>query len=130
MAPLEESDRRAALAALGLDADATARDIISAYRRLARLHHPDAAGSTSAGPSDFATISDAYHLLTRGVPPVPSADQPTVYPPPAPAASEAAPQQEQTWAAPLDGAFAGDSADDLPLVAGPVIIRPLPPEPR
>ncbi len=38
-----DADRLAALSALGLGPGAKARDIISAYRRLARRNHPDLA---------------------------------------------------------------------------------------
>lgn len=47
-------------AVLGLKPDATNREIKSAYRRLAKEHHPDAGGDVEK----FKTITEAYNALT------------------------------------------------------------------
>ncbi len=60
--------RESALALLGLPKDATRRDIVSAYRRLARTTHPDVAAGPLDGPPDFAAVRDAYQQLTDLVP--------------------------------------------------------------
>lgn len=117
-----EAERLTALAALGLGPDAAAHDIVSAYRRLARASHPDT-GDASPGSQDFARIHAAYRFLTRGdsLAGAPSRDTP-----PAAAAQERHPSS-------LADSAAWDVAEllsrrDQPFVAGPVIIRPLPPE--
>lgn len=46
---------------LGVGSDASADDLTSAYRRLAREHHPDSNPSARAG--DFSALSDAYEML-------------------------------------------------------------------
>jgi len=46
-------------ARLGLARDATAREVAAAFRRQARLHHPDVGGSAA----DFAAIEEAYRVL-------------------------------------------------------------------
>jgi curved DNA-binding protein CbpA len=43
---------------------ATASEIKSAYRRLARQRHPDVAGATEQAARDFALISHAYRILS------------------------------------------------------------------
>lgn len=48
---------------LGVSADASAREIRRAYRRLARLHHPDL-NPRAEGPSRFAELADAYAILS------------------------------------------------------------------
>lgn len=45
---------------LGVSSTASAAEIRSAYRRLARQHHPDTGGAAA----DFAAITDAYDLLS------------------------------------------------------------------
>ncbi len=58
--------RVAALAVLGLPAQASSRQITDAYRRLARTTHPDATGrADTAAARRFTEITDAYHLLAR-----------------------------------------------------------------
>ncbi|MBX7221413.1 MAG: J domain-containing protein [Blastocatellia bacterium] len=47
---------------LELPPTASEREIRSAYRKLARLHHPDVSQSPEAGVR-FAEISEAYHIL-------------------------------------------------------------------
>lgn len=120
MSSADDLDRLAALAALGLDSAASPRDIVSAYRRLARSSHPDTA-APSATELNFDQISAAYRFLTRN---------PGL-------AAGAAERGVESLAADIKGFDRpGPStptplwADDIPLVAGPVIIRPLPPRSR
>lgn len=49
-------------ALLGVRADASARDIRRAYRRLARQHHPDL-NPCPDGPERFAALAHAYTIL-------------------------------------------------------------------
>jgi DnaJ-class molecular chaperone len=49
---------------LGVEADADQRAIRSAYRRLARRHHPDVATDDHAGTS-FLLIREAYEVLSQ-----------------------------------------------------------------
>ena len=132
----EHSARLAALAALGLGPEAKAADIVSAYRRLARRSHPDTASKGSVSEYDFAAISQAYHLLTRGFqspflstrstddtdPTDTTGSQPTE-----PAEPNEPTRDDSTqWRYPSEV----EGADQPVIVAGPVIIRPLPPESR
>lgn len=48
-------------AALGIDRNARPADIVSAYRELARKHHPDKGGKAK----DFARIQDAYERIKK-----------------------------------------------------------------
>ena len=52
--------RKAAYVTLNVDSDADATTIKSAYRRLAREHHPDLGGDTEK----FRQVTEAYELLT------------------------------------------------------------------
>lgn len=47
---------------LGVDETADAKTIKAAYRRLARKHHPDAAGK--GNEEQFKAINEAYHVLS------------------------------------------------------------------
>jgi hypothetical protein len=59
------AERRAALTVLGLSDDATAADITQAYRRLAKVTHPDTAGPTDRDAARrFSALTDAYRSLT------------------------------------------------------------------
>jgi curved DNA-binding protein CbpA len=49
-------------ALLGVRSDASAREIRRAYRRLARLHHPDLSPRPD-GPERFAELAHAYAIL-------------------------------------------------------------------
>lgn len=49
--------------ALGVPFDASADEIKSAYRRLAKLHHPDVSGISDGG-AKFHRITDAYAVLS------------------------------------------------------------------
>jgi hypothetical protein len=130
------SARLAALAALGLGPGAKAADIVSAYRRLARRSHPDMAPGGSVSEHDFAVISEAYHLLTRGFQrPFLSTHTPDDSDQTEPAGSHATEPAEPKepafddspqWRYPSEAEAAGQPI----IVAGPVIVRPLPPESR
>lgn len=48
---------------LGISRGATEREIRSAYRRLARLHHPDVSHDPEAG-ARFTAIAEAYRVLS------------------------------------------------------------------
>ncbi len=140
---LNDPARLAALAALGLGPDAKARDIISAYRRLARENHPDMYAGRPPDNSSFADISDAYHFLTRG-----ARNRPTETPARAPdqrqaGSADAAPTftefafTESPFTEPpfpghpsTEPPFTGPTFTEPIFEAGPVIIRPLPPESR
>jgi hypothetical protein len=121
--------RRAALEVLGLPATASAADITSAFRRLARLSHPDATGRTDASAGQrFAALVEAYHLLA------PANESPerdgSVESPAAPGSPE---QPEQPERRPVDvrpptrrerpPTVPGTRP---PIVAGPVVVRPYP----
>ncbi len=54
---------RDALAALELDDDADAAAIKAAYRRLAKLNHPDAAPGDAAAADRFRIVQAAYEVL-------------------------------------------------------------------
>jgi hypothetical protein len=49
---------------LGISTKATAREIKSAYRRLARKMHPDVNGGTEKAARDFDLLSKAYQTLS------------------------------------------------------------------
>jgi hypothetical protein len=116
--------RLAALALLGLSEQATAGDVVAAYRRLAKTTHPDVAGrrDPDAGRR-FAALTDAYRALA----PTPASPAPATS---APATASAAPSP----AAPSPGAAPPRRRTPVrvrytrpPITAGPVRITPLPP---
>ena len=49
--------------ALGVSKDATAADIKKAYRKLARINHPDSNPGNDAAEERFKTIAEAYDVL-------------------------------------------------------------------
>ena len=49
---------------LGVKRSATSADIKSAYRKLARLRHPDVNQDSEGAASEFALLSKAYHVLS------------------------------------------------------------------
>jgi len=55
------TDRSRLYQILGVSRDASSEEIRSAYRRQAKLHHPDVAGST--GSDRFRELQDAYKVL-------------------------------------------------------------------
>src|SRR6188472_3995176 len=65
--------RSAALAVLGLSRHASAREVTAAYRRLAKITHPDVTdpADQDAGRR-FAALTEAYRALTS-MPSAPSA---------------------------------------------------------
>src|SRR5471032_767551 len=48
---------------LGVPRTATADDIKKAFRKLARIHHPDVAKNKAAGEAKFKEINEAYEVL-------------------------------------------------------------------
>ena len=48
---------------LGVDRTATQEDIKLAFRKLARIHHPDVAKNKAAGEAKFKEINEAYEVL-------------------------------------------------------------------
>ena len=51
-------------AVLGVAKNATAADVKKAYRKLARLHHPDANPGDAAADRRFKEIGEAYAVLS------------------------------------------------------------------
>lgn len=49
---------------LGVPKNASAKEIKAAYRKLARLHHPDANPNNKASEEKFKEISEAYEVLS------------------------------------------------------------------
>ncbi|MGI9166605.1 MAG: J domain-containing protein [Pyrinomonadaceae bacterium] len=49
---------------LGIKRTASSSDIKSAYRKLARLRHPDVNGGSERAAREFALLSKAYHVLS------------------------------------------------------------------
>lgn len=111
--------RRAALTVLGLSDTATAEQITAAYRHLAKTTHPDMNGSTDPDAAvRFAEINTAYQQL------VPSADQPTPQ-----LQASLPPTPPSALPDPLCIAAGWVPRRRQPLVAGPVVITPLPEAP-
>jgi curved DNA-binding protein len=48
---------------LGVDRSASPEDIKQAFRKLARIHHPDVAKNKAAGEEKFKEINEAYEVL-------------------------------------------------------------------
>src|SRR5580698_8685847 len=48
---------------LGVSRTATPEEIKQAFRKLARLHHPDVAKNKAAGEAKFKEINEAYEVL-------------------------------------------------------------------
>jgi curved DNA-binding protein CbpA len=123
MPSTSDPERLAALAALGLGPDADLSEIVSAYRRLARGSHPDTA-SESRPSADFAVVNAAYRLLMQKPGRLQEASRPCVTRVPA----------RRHGGEPAGGTPGGDAPTSTqlmggwyepPLVAGPVIVRPL-----
>jgi hypothetical protein len=112
----DSAERRAALDVLGLTDTATASDVTAAYRRLAKVTHPDAAGPTDLDAARrFAALTDAYRRLTA--PPQERAERPRPS-----AAAEGRPVAVRVRRVPTH------EPPRPPIVAGPVRITPLPPK--
>jgi len=56
-------DEMAALGVLGLEADATADDVRTAWRRLAKANHPDVNPNDAAAAERFRRIQASYEVL-------------------------------------------------------------------
>lgn len=127
--------RPVALALLGLSEQATATDVVAAYRRLAKTTHPDVAGprDPDAGRR-FAALTDAYRALVP-MPAAPSSTTPPATAPPPTAPPQGGPPgrgripvRVRVTRSPF---IAGPVRDTRsPIIAGPVRISPLPPTPR
>jgi DnaJ-domain-containing protein 1 len=64
--PLHENDRQA-LEALGIQGRARSDEIKQAYKKLVKVHHPDANGGNKASEERLRAIIAAYtHLKTKG----------------------------------------------------------------
>lgn len=123
-----------ARALLGVAADTSPAAMTRAYRRLARLTHPDVSSAPDAA-ARFAAVCAAYDLL-RHVPggrPA-GAEHATTQPDPGP--SEAAPRPAGAplphaglpvsfTTSPLRGEALYFDRPQAPIVAGPVTVRPL-----
>src|ERR1035438_4247114 len=48
---------------LGVERSATQEDIKQAFRKLARVHHPDVAKNKAAGEAKFKEVNEAYEVL-------------------------------------------------------------------
>src|SRR3954463_14195587 len=113
-------ERRAALTMLGLSDSASAADVTQAYRRLAKVTHPDAAGPADRDAARrFSALADAYRSLTTPPPPggeAPGSEAPQARPPAA--GARAVTVRVRT---------AGTGGPERPpIVAGPVRITPAP----
>jgi hypothetical protein len=109
--------RRAALDLLGLTGEATPAEVAQAYRRLAKLTHPDAAGPTDPDAAlRFSALSDAYRTLAAAPPPEPATrDEVPTTPAPAPPRVSVRVRSRGTA-----------EPGRPPIVAGPVTITPSP----
>ena len=127
MAPSPEpTPRAAALRLLGLPDSATGPQIVDAYRRLVRATHPDATGRTDAATAQqFAAIHDAYQLLTQ---PDEDEDAGRVEPSPYRQPGEGAVEARERSPRPHMAVRAHPARP--PIVAGPVVIDPLPEQHR
>ncbi len=64
--PIHEPDRRA-LETLGIHGHAAAAEIKMAYKKLVKIHHPDANGGDKSSEERLRAIIAAYtHLKTKG----------------------------------------------------------------
>jgi hypothetical protein len=91
---------------LGIPRDAAVRQIRAAYRKLAKLHHPDDCPGDAEAAARFRDITDAYNILSdpafreiydRNHPPAPGTD--ITAPGESPAASRLLAVLEDTWTA-------------------------------
>jgi len=121
--PIDPTARTAALAVLGLPPGATAAQVLDAYRRLVRATHPDVTGRTdSAATREFAAIHDAYELLAGQ----PAPDRPEPSPNRQPDDGTGRSRERASRPRTATRAFPGRP----PIVAGPVIVTPLPEQHR
>ena len=132
--------RRDALGVLGLPATASAADITSAFRRLAKLCHPDATGRTDASAGQrFAAVVEAYRLLAPAIESPDASGSPdssgspvsgAAAPPPGQPAEHPA-QQRPPQQPPQRPPTHPDPSSTVrgsrpPIIAGPVVVRPYP----
>ncbi|MBD8870200.1 J domain-containing protein [Nocardioides donggukensis] len=121
-----ESRLEEALRVLGVPADSDRERVINAYRRLARVTHPDVSTDPDAAER-FAALDAAYRLVSAssarspGSEPTSTASRPSlvrVAPAshPSPVRVDPAFFPARSWARP-------------PIVAGPVLVRPARGEP-
>lgn len=127
MAPSSEpTPRAAALRLLGLRDSATGPQIVDAYRRLVRATHPDATGRTDAATAQqFVAIHDAYQLLTQ---PAGHEDASAVETSPTGQPGEGA--DEARAQAPQPPMAVRTHSARPSIVAGPVVVEPLPEQHR
>jgi hypothetical protein len=127
-----------ARALLGVAADTSPTAVAQAYRRLARLTHPDVSSDADAAQR-FAAVCAAYELLQQvpvrpapGPEPDPTAPDPVVDP--RVRRADAVPRVPPRVAARLSGSplnGAGYFGRPVPvIVAGPVTVRPTDPTTR
>lgn len=114
-----------ALEVLGIPAGSDRDTVNNAYRRLARVTHPDVSSEPDAAER-FATVTAAYRLVS-------DSDRPSAHPRSGPASgpSESAPHRPAPPPPSVGNLrdLVGDwptasYGDRPPIVAGPVIIRP------
>jgi tetratricopeptide (TPR) repeat protein len=95
---------------LGLRVGASHEDVKAAYRRLARLHHPDANPNHQQAKEKFIQITEAYRYLTSVVP-SPRASQPVARQTPE---SCVTPSQSESNGAPAPSPNARSAAGSSP----------------
>jgi curved DNA-binding protein CbpA len=125
---LPAAARTAALALLELSEGASPAEILAAYRRLARMTHPDATGRTDpAASQDFAELHDAFELLTQPRRGAPHGEQRVgASAEPAGPAQAAAAEPPARPARPRPGPVRQRRVrTQRPIVAGPVIVTGL-----
>jgi hypothetical protein len=126
--------RREALGVLGLPATASSADVTSAFRRLAKLSHPDATGRTDASAGQrFAAVVEAYRLLAPATESPDSSGSPVsgAAPPPPGEPSEHPAPQRAPERPPQRPPIRSDPSSTVrgsrpPIIAGPVVVRPYP----
>jgi hypothetical protein len=97
--------RMEAFQVLGIPANSDQATVVHAYRRLARATHPDVSADPEAADR-FATLAAAYRLASQ---------------PPA-TAEVSAPE----WSIPVATTPSRRHRQGVPIIAGPVLIRPAP----
>jgi hypothetical protein len=100
-----EGQVKEALEVLGIPADSDRQRVTDAYRRLARLTHPDVSSAPDAAER-FAMVTAAYRLLTAAF------------------VDARNPGQEPASESVVSPRFGARVQGRPPIVAGPVILRP------
>jgi DnaJ domain len=111
-----DSRRAAAFRLLGIPADSDREAVLRAYRRQARLTHPDVSADPAAADR-FAALTGAYRVASQA--PGPDREPAPSRPPFAPA--------QPTPPRPAGPAWSGPRP---PIVAGPVRVTPIRPAHR